>query len=102
MLTISDNPMSKLRSKYNILMRKVADQNRYMSFVNTKEFKELSSMGKPIIPFLVEELENNSNLWESLAILRMMHIDDGPIIPEEHKGKINEIKNIWLDFLTEH
>ena len=96
--------MSKLRSKYNILMRKVADQNRCMSFtdVNTKEFKELSSMGKPIISFLVEELENNSNLWESLAILRMMHIDDGPIISEEHKGKINEIKNIWLDFLIEH
>ena len=59
----------------------------------------LLAIGKPIIPLIIKDIKAGPRGHWFHAIEHIL--GDGPEIPEEHRGRIRIMENIYLDWLAE-
>ena len=64
----------------------------------TESAKKIIALGLDAVPYIVEEMKIVGGHW--FGFLEIM-LGDGPEIPEESRGKIKEINQIWLDWIAE-
>lgn len=62
--------------------------------VNHPAYQEIMTMGSPIIPLLLRELERKSGHW----FLALKVISGEDPVPPEMRGKIQQMIDIWLEW----
>lgn len=60
---------------------------------------EIMAMGRDVAPLLFRELERRVDHW--FTPLRRV-LGTGPVIPYEHRGRVAEMRRIWLEWGRRH
>jgi hypothetical protein len=89
---------SKLKEEFTNLASQWTHDTEGMSstveMAKHPAYQKIVSMGKAIIPFLLEDLDQNPIYW--LPVLRQI-TQVNPVQPEQ-RGKIKQMANAWLDW----
>ena len=62
-------------------------------------YQAILAIGKPVIPLIVKDLKNDARNHWFHAIRHIL--GDGPEIPEEHRGRVAIMEEIYLKWLAE-
>jgi hypothetical protein len=60
-------------------------------------YREIVSMGHAVVPFLLEAINVEDPEWWFDALKEIY--GDGPVIPEEARGRNRAIARLWLDWV---
>ncbi len=93
---ISDRDL--LQKKFHNLasqwIKEIADISSTVEMAKHPIYQEIINMGKPVIPFMLEDLSQNPLYW--LMALRQI-TQENPVQPR-HKGKIKQMAEDWLNW----
>ncbi len=100
-----------LSSTYREHMRRYAMETAVMSFTvhNHPDYQALVAMGDDIIPLLIADIRKlgdpedstdwrDMSFWGAVSLLAEILGDDRPEIPEESRGRYDDIRKIYLDW----
>jgi len=89
-----------LREDFHNLKEQWRHDTRFMSFKlgETESAKKIVALGQQVVPLIIDEMKTSPDHW--FVILEKI-FDKGPVIPENCRGKIREINQIWLDWLSD-
>lgn len=79
-------------------IKEIADISSTVEMTKHPIYQEIISMGKPVIPLLLEDLSQNPLYW--LMALRQI-TQENPVQPS-HKGKIKQMAEDWLNWGREN
>lgn len=87
-----------MEEQFNSIYEKWLHDTRFLSggFDKSPYYKQLVEMGPEIIPFLLREIPKERGFPD--LVLRGIVGKDGPVIPEEQRGRMKYIFNAWLDW----
>jgi hypothetical protein len=93
---ISDRDMlqKKFRNLASQWIKEIADISSTVEMAKHPIYQEIINMGKPVIPFMLEDLSQNPLYW--LMALRQV-TQENPVQPR-HKGKIKQMAEDWLNW----
>ena len=88
------NEAMKRQQKFQALYKKFNDETMFLSYhdYDHPAYKEIVSMGRPIIPLLL------SNLWDSWLPIMALHAILGEVpfeIAEEDHGRFDNLSEKW-------
>lgn len=86
------------------LLDQLNEETKYWSenYQSHEIFKKMVKKGKDILPLLYNKLYKDNNGYTLIITLISTIITDRPLISEEYRGKIYEIRKIWLKWGIEH
>ena len=69
-----------------------------MDLINHPAYQTIIGMGKDVVPFILEDLQNSPKWW----FYALIKINGGDIIPqdqhEEYVGQLNKLTKAWLEW----
>ncbi|TAE72751.1 MAG: hypothetical protein EAZ85_08920 [Bacteroidetes bacterium] len=86
-----------LQIKFKLLAEQWYDETKYFSFakqIENETYFHILAMGKTIVPFIINELENGKNVWFNI-LKKLTH--DNPI-KQQNIGKPNLMANDWIEW----
>ena len=92
--------METLEEKFYQFKKEWKDETRFLSCIKISEgLQKIIDLGSDIVPIILRDFQHENNHWhETLCQLVL----NPPEIPEEKRGKMEEIRQIWLKFGREH
>ncbi|NEO34968.1 MAG: hypothetical protein F6J90_01065 [Moorea sp. SIOASIH] len=95
--TTEENP-EEIRQKFTALAsqgrQEVEALSSTVEMSKHPAYQEIIKMGEGVIPFLLEDLQQNPLYW--LPALRQI-TQENPVLPEE-RGKIKQMAQAWLNW----
>ena len=69
-----------------------------MDLINHPAYQTIIGLGKDVVPFILEDLQNSPKWW----FYALIKINGGDIIPqdqhEEYVGQLNKLTKAWLEW----
>ena len=88
---------SSVEERFNSLVKKWKEEIAYTSsmtdIVYNTHYQQIIGMGYEALPYIMRELREDTN-WYFYAL--QMITGFCPHIPEESRGKLNDLTKIWL------
>ncbi len=73
---------------------------RFLSWIDPNEpyLTRIIAMGRPVVPLILEDLEHHDSMWLHWTYALRTILGDGPEIPEDCRGRMNDVKLCWFDW----
>jgi hypothetical protein len=90
-------------ARYQLLVERWRRETQFLSgmLAETPSGVELQKLGRPIVPFLVEELRGDDYSWAVIDMLWAI-LKDGPTIQWQERGRIERVRKRWLSWIEKH
>lgn len=88
------------KREFYSLVEKWRNDTMHMSLANERAshfaYHQIMGMGRDALPLIFRELPDTTSDW--FWALRAIARDKAPVIPDEDKGRVRRITEIWLDW----
>ncbi len=93
---ISDRDLlqKKFRNLASQWIKEIADISSTVEMAKHPVYQEIINMGKPVIPFMLEDLSQNPLYW----LMALRQITQENPVQLKHKGKIKQMAEDWLNW----
>ena len=99
---------AKLEESLDEKFRRLAEtwrrETKHLSLASEKAnnfaYHQIMAMGEKVLPFIFRELQATTSDW--FWALRAIARDSAPVIPEEDKGRVRRVADIWMDWGKRH
>lgn len=94
----SNTDNSTIKSKFKKLMNEWKEDTLFISDISKicthSSYQQIIGMGENVIPLIISELKSNPDHW----FWALKAITGKDPVPEEKKGNIREMSNIWIEW----
>jgi len=91
-------PHNRVRERFMVLAHNWHDETDHLSSPSSiscnDTFLEILSLGEPVIPFILQDLQERGGYW--YQALRILSQTDP--VPSEDRGQVPKMKGAWLNW----